>query len=347
MTDDQHDAGVVACGNSDCRVTENGRCVEGFEEFDACPHYVRDALNESEDGHVDEDEKRDAGVKSVRLAPADALTPSQASELLRASDARVIAILGPQKSGKTSLVASLYDLFQAGPVVGIGFSRSRTLHAFERTCHDARSASRRGEPHMYRTNRGEVRFFHLEVAGGAAGHGLSLVVGDRSGEEYQEAAADASIALAFVEVVRADSLTVLVDGERLLDTGARHNLRNEIILMLQALRDGDALRTGSRMAFVLTKLDAVLGSPCAKRAVSDFDHLLDHVRVLFGDVLSMIEPFKIAASPKTDASMRGTGVSDLLSFWLQSAAMPAACAGPSRSFERAFARMIQLEEPTE
>ena len=172
-------------------------------------------------------------------------------------------------------------------------------------------------------------------------------MGDRSGEEYQEAATDASIALGFLEVIRADSLTVLVDGERLLETGARHNLRSEIILMLQALRDGDALRTGSRIAFVLTKLDAVLDSPYAERAVSDFDHLLDHIRVLFGDVLSTIEPFKIAASPKTDASMRGTGVPDLLSFWLHPAAMPALCAPPIPSFERAFARMIPLEELTE
>ena len=346
MSADQDDSGVVVCGNSDCRVAENGRCVEGFE-LDACPHYVRDALDQSEGGVVAQNEQGKGGIESVPLASADALTPSQASELLRTREARVIAIFGPLESGKTSLIASLYDLFQAGPVVGIEFARSRTLHAFERTCHDARSASRRGEPHMYRTNRGEVRFFHLEVGGGAVGDGLSLIVGDRSGEEYQEAAANTSSALTFLEVVRADSLTVLVDGERLLDTGARHNLRGEIILMLQSLRDGDAMRTGSRMAFVLTKLDAVLGSPYAERAASDFDHLVGHIRTLFGDIFSAIEPFKIAASPKSDASMRGKGVPDLLSFWLQPAAMPAPCVQPSPSFERAFARMIPLEELTE
>ena len=346
MTDDRVDGEVAVCGNGDCRVAENGRCVEGFE-LDACPHYVRDALDKSEGEEVAEAEHGETEIKSVRLAAADALAPTQASKLLRAGETRVIAILGPLESGKTSLIASLYDLFQSGPVVGIEFSRSRTLHAFERACHDARSASRRGKPHMYRTSRGEVRFLHLEVGGGAAGDRLSLVMGDRSGEEYQEAAADASIALGFLEIVRADSVTVLVDGERLLDTGARHNLRSEIILMLQALHDGDALRTGSRMAIVLTKLDAVVGSPYAQRAVSDFDYLVSHTRMLFGEFFSAIEPFKIAASPKTDASMRGKGVSDLLSFWLQPFAVPTPCARSVPSFERAFARVIPLEELTE
>ena len=42
--------------------------------------------------------------------------------------------------------------------------------------------------------------------------------------------------------------------------GARHNVRSEIVLMLQALHDGDALRVGSRLALVLTKLDAVQDS---------------------------------------------------------------------------------------
>ena len=345
MTDSHEARGVAVCGNADCRVAENGRCVEGFV-LGACPHYVRDALDRIE-GVVADTEQVDAGLESVRLAAADALTPSQASELLRAGDARVIAILGPLESGKTSLIASIYDLFQAGSIEGIKFSRSRTLHALERVCHDARSVSRRDEPHMYRTHRGEVRFFHLEIGGGAAGERLSLVMGDRSGEEYQEAAAEASMALAFLEVVRADSLTVLVDGERLLDTGARHNLRSEIILMLQALRDGDALRIGSRMAFVLTKLDAVLGSPYAERAVSDFDQLLDQIRELFGDALSMIESFKIAASPKTDTLKRGTGVPDLLYFWLKPAAMPDSAAQTNPSLERAFARMIPLKELAE
>ena len=337
----------MECGNLDCRVSQNGRCVEGFE-LALCPHYVR--INRVEDeasGTADDQSDRDAA--SVRLAASEALTAAQASALLRRGDARVISILGPLESGKTSLIASVYDLFQEGPVNGMSFSRSRTLHAFERTCHDVRAASRRGAPHMYRTPRGAVRFFDLQiclVCGDDIGDGISLIMSDRSGEEYREATADASMFRGFPEIVGADSFTVLVDGERLLDTGERHNVSSEVILTMQALRDGDALRSGSRVALVLTKIDVVKGSCVAQRAINDFDRLRSRLCVLFGDVLSTIEPLKIAASPMPNTLKRGTGVPDLLSFWLKPADLPTLSGRPSLSSERAFARMVPLVEVT-
>ena len=257
---------MIECRNTDCRVSKNGRCVEGFE-LAVCPHYIPTERVDSERATTGDD-RSDRSAESIRLAASDALTAEQASELLRAGDARVISIIGPLESGKTSLIAGVYDLFQEGPVNEMGFSRSRTLHAFERTCHDVRSASRRGVPHMYRTPRGTVRFFDLEVCmacGGVNGDGISLIVGDRSGEEYRDATADAAVFRGFPEIMGADSFSVLVDGERLLETGERHNVSNEVILTLQALRDGDALRAGSRVALVLTKLDIVRGSCLAQR----------------------------------------------------------------------------------
>ena len=91
---------------------------------------------------------------------------------------------------------------------------------------------------MSRTPRGEVRFYHLEIGKRATTENISLLLGDRAGEEYRELADDPSRAVSLAELARADSLTVLVDGERLLDAGARHNLHSEIILMLQGLRAG-------------------------------------------------------------------------------------------------------------
>ena len=75
----------------------------------------------------------------------------------------------------------------------IEFSRSRTLHAFESRLPRTRVRRRDGsEPDMNRTPLGGVRFYHLEIGGGAAGDGLALIMGDRSGEEYREIADDAS-----------------------------------------------------------------------------------------------------------------------------------------------------------
>ena len=170
------------------------------------------------------------------------------------------------------------------------------------------------------------------------------MLGDRAGEEYRELADDPSLATTLKELGRADSLTVLVDGERLIDSGRRHNLRSEIILMLQGLRDGASMRAGLPLALVLTKLDAVQASPNAERAGRDFDALLSELRRLFGDVLSEVREFQIAASPKVDTVPRGTGVPELVSFWVGSAALPIMTELTSPSLERAFARLKPLDE---
>lgn len=337
MADDDDDG--VVCANPDCQVAEDGKCVEGFE-LNACPHYghLSDAVDDEE---IESSEVNGA----VGLPGADTLTPEQVARLLRAGETRIIAIIGPSDAGKTSLIASLYDLFQEGSVAGIDFARSRSLHAFEHACHDARAASRRGVPHINRTPRGEVRFYHLDVGGGTAGDVLALALGDRAGEEYRGAADDTTVVAAFPEVRRADSLTLLVDGKRLLDAGARHNLRHEITMILQALIDGGGVKTGQRIALVLTKIDAVQASPESERAEADFRALYANLERLFGAVFPSIEAFRIAASPKANVVPRGTGIPDLLTFWLQAANAPPTSPSSLPAFARAFARLRPVDEP--
>lgn len=330
----------IICANPDCRVAETRRCVEGLA-LDVCHHYGVETEARDDEAPV-EDER----VKSVTLPSGGALTPAEAAGVLRWGPARVVAVLGPSDSGKTSLIASLYDLFQEGAVDGIEFSRSRTLHAFEHTCHDARALSRRGVPHTNRTPRGEVSFYHLEVGGGAAGEQLVLLIGDRAGEEYREAADDVTGVSRFSEVMRADTLTVLVNGERLLG-GGRHNLRSDIMMMLQGLRDGGGLRQGGRLALVLTKLDAVQAAAEAARALRDFELLLQDLQRLFGDVLTLIMPFQVAASPKNDTVPRGTGVGPLLSFWLGQVDAPTTVVRRRPAHARMFARLQAVEESRE
>lgn len=328
----------VICANPDCRIAETGKCVEGIETG-KCPHFGHAPADVSS-----ADSENSETSEGVRLPGADTLGIVDAAGLLRAGDTRIIAVIGPSDAGKTSLIASLYDLFQEGPVSEIEYARSHTLHAFELACHDARAASRRNVPHINRTPRGEVRFYHLDLGGGPAGNSITLALADRAGEEYRSAADDASIVTSFPEVHRADSLTVLVDGERLLDTGARHNLRSEITMMLQALVDGGAVQTGQRLALVLTKMDLVQASPNQVRAEGDFAGLHANVERLFGQIFSIIQAFKVAASPKSDAVQRGTGVSDLLAFWLQPAAPLPTSSSARPMFTRTFARLRPFDE---
>ncbi|WP_324742440.1 TRAFAC clade GTPase domain-containing protein [Pseudomonas veronii] len=342
MAAEDEDIETIVCANPECRVAETGRCVEGLE-LDACPHYGEEPEYDEAEGEELEEEDLD---QSITLPSAETLSPEDASEILRRGESRVIAVLGPSDSGKTSLIASLYDLFQEGPVAGVEFARSLSLHAFEHACHDARAASRRSVPHMNRTPIGEVNFYHLEIAGVADRKNLVLLLGDRAGEEYRAAADDVSVVAGFMEISRADILTVLVDGERLLD-GGRHNLKSDIIMMLQGLHEGGALRPHSRLALILTKYDAVIASDHAERAFNDFNLLLGDIKLFFGNTLAEVESFQLAASPKSNAVSRGTGVSELLTFWLKPIASPRALTSGRPEFGRAFARLMPLDEPVE
>lgn len=302
---------VIVCANPDCRVGETGKCVEGLT-LDKCPRY----------GHA----PASTGVKfgaspqeseGLALPSGDKLTVSDAAEVLRRRACQVIAILGGRDAGKTSLVASLYGLFQDGPVSEFSFAGSSTLTAFEVACHDARAVSQRTEPHVERTPRGQLGIYHLTLHHEASGGLSELLVADRAGEEYLEVADDATACRGFSEILRADVLTLLVDGRRLLDTTARHNLRAELLMMLQALRDGGALHPRQRLAVALTKLDVWQDHPDAGRAAQDFLRLVDSAKSLVSRAVASIKAFRLAALPASDALARGHGVPELLGYWME------------------------------
>lgn len=331
---------TIICANQACRVAETGKCIEGLE-LGACPHYGQSIEIDDDEN---EDESESEVSQSVALQSGAALSSGDAGVMLRRGDSRVIAIIGPRETGKTSLIAGLYDLFQMGEVDGVCFAGSHTLPAFEMACHDARDASRRGVPHMERTRRGEVLFYHLDLCEGDANERVALLLADRSGEEYSDVGDDINAAANLDEIRRADVITILIDGARLLDVGLRHNIKNDVIMILQGLIDADVLRPSQRFALVLTKFDLIRASPNAARAESDFVALHDQLLVTFPHIFADIRLFRIAASPKTDAKMRGQGVDAVLRFWLEPRPQTQSTQTPRPVFSRMFARVAPLEE---
>lgn len=308
------------CTNEDCSVAVDGKCVEGYA-LGECPHITRISVEdivEAEEPEVTRNE-----VQVISLSLGDALDRVEAASLQRRRISRVIGIVGPNEAGKTSLVASVYDLLQDGPIAGVGFAGSSTLIGFEKVCHDARVASRRDAPHMERTSRGaDATFFHLDLRP-AGGEVVSLFIGDRSGEDYLAAADDLSRAEDFFELRRADVVTLLVNGEHLASSEHRHEVKAVTPQIVDALVEAGSFRRGCRLAVVLTKQDSVLASPHADRVQREFDAIVDAIVQSHGGYLGDIEPFIVAASPKDPARVkRGDGVDQLLLFWLRAAALP-------------------------
>ena len=327
---------VIQCSNPDCKIAETGKCVEGLDP-NACGNYGK-PLRLVVEGSQD----LSTGPEMVALPGADRLNPAEVRTLLRQNISRVIALVGPHDAGKTSLIASLYDQLQVGPLGTYFFRGSRTLHAFEQACHDARAASLRGTPHSERSKRGEVRFYHLGLVNQQISLPFNLILGDRAGEEYREVGDDVAAAADFIEVARADVITVLIDGQRLASNAQRHNVRNELLLIVQALVDSDLLATRNHLAIVLTKLDAVRSSTNEARVDRDLVEDVEKVRGIFSTHLGSIEVFRVAASPKEPGIQRGTGVAELLAFWLAEGQTVKSDAVISNRHPRVIARLAEV-----
>jgi len=327
---------TVQCDNPDCKVAEDGRCIEG-QDLSACTHYGKALVI------VDRPKWTSATKPSpgVRLPGSEALARSEAQALLRNQPCNVIALVGPFDSGKTSLIAGAYDLFQRGPVGGLTFAGSSTLHSFERACHDTRRASKLKKPKMERTQTGDATYFHLDLVASGCHDKRAALLANRSGEDYMDAQSDPTLSNGYVELHRADVITVLADGERLLDLGLRHQVRDDICLTLRAFQETGATRPWQRLAVVLTKLDAVLKEEAkTERAMQFFEGIVQDVRDQFSEHFIEIRPFLVAASPQSAKAARGTGMVDLLRYWmtepacLQPAKVPAVIPIAARSFGR-------------
>lgn len=328
----------LTCNNADCDFASDGKCVEGYE-IEECPHAAGLSLED-----IPEAEESDVPLTPVEptiaLASGEALDRDNASNLQRRNVSRSIGLIGPNDSGKTSLIAGVYDLLQEGLLPGAAFAGSSTLIGFEKVCHLARVVSRRAIPHTERTSRGaDATFFHLDLHQENIGL-TSVFISDRSGEDYLAVNDQVSQADQFFEVRRADCITLLINGAQLADPRQRHEVKAATPQIVYALVEARAIRKDCRLAIVLTKKDSVVISQYPDRVQKDFDELVDSIIKTHAAHLGEVKSFVIAASPKDcDKVARGEGVADLVLYWLRPN-NPAVAMGDGAPI--GFERMIDL-----
>lgn len=332
----------VLCRNPDCDYADSKKCIDGLG-----PSAHPDSKADEADPDEFQVESTDAQTDFVEsLWTGERLNCAEASDVLRLEESRVLAIIGPTKSGKTSLICSVYELLQKEVRSDFHFAGSRTLFAFERACHNSRAESLRHEPVMEHTEHNPlpfgVSFYHLRLAD-KAGRLVSILFADRTGEDYKAACDDPSVSDDFVEIQRADSVTILVNGELVIDNGQRHNVRSSTELILQGLRDGGVLSGRQKLLIVLTKQDKIEAEQhhSKDKAYEFFDTLVKSIQHLYCDNFVSIEPFRVAASPKNTLLSYGHGVPELMSIWYQSIPVVPAVSIPPVKATREMGRISE------
>lgn len=331
------------CSNPDCSIAAGGQCVEGLPA-DKCPHFGK-SIADLNGVLAQTPPAPPATFDGIQLSPSTKLNSRSANSVLSKRNTKLIAIVGPRSSGKTSLIAGLYEMFQRGAVGRFTFCGSETLHAFERSCHDARSSSRRQAPDMERTSRNDLGFYHLDIMTEGEMEVVSLLLSDRAGEEYQDASDDVSNANSFSEIRCCSAILLLIDAARLLDAGMRHNLRNDVQMIVQALVDARSINRSIHLNLVLTKDDLVQGANVEARVNDDFHQLVESMTNLFSKHFAGISVFRVAASPASNAIERGAGLESLLGS-IVIATEPAEINIPDLSSGRIFSRLTSDEVAT-
>jgi Double-GTPase 2 len=297
----------VQCANPACKIRQDGKCVEGLP-FEKCPDFGKPLVVQPSVSSVHAD------GHGIVLALGDLLNSEEASQVLRRGESRVIAVVAPKEAGKTTLISSVLELFQRGPVGSFRFCGSRTLYAFERACFPSRGVSRNEIPKTERTLLTEAKFYHtvLRKPGEPL---LDLLIADRNGEDYGSAPDETSVVQGFLEIRRADTITFIVDGRQLVNPVTRNSVGSDVLAIVQALVDGGAIEGRPRAALVLTKLDEVARSADPQRVKRDFDRFEAKFREHYERNFGQIKSFKVAACPSDTSLPVGHGVPELLAYW--------------------------------
>ncbi|MBM9514279.1 TRAFAC clade GTPase domain-containing protein [Desulfogranum marinum] len=338
----------LTCPNPDCRVAETGKCVEGFPVKE-CPHQqkivsienhpVADVNNE-ESQQEPTPASRSTSLTETSVASGEILSIGEATDILRKRSTRVLTVIGPNKSGKTTLGISLYDFFQHASFDRWSFNGSMTLPAFEKRCHHARSQCGGSSPETQRTSRSEgLGFLHLALHSHDSGR-IDLLISDRSGEFYTAIADNLEDCESLHEVSRADHVIFLVDGEKLA-SDERHGVINDVRMIIATLMEEEKIGVNQRVGIILTKYDIVFLSKFKERVDRDFENLVNQVEENYGGSLAEIKSFKIAARSELDTFEPCYGVLDILEQTLRRQHIVKHIAPSVSEFSRSF---LQLQE---
>lgn len=321
---------AFACKTPGCKVAETGKCIEGFK-VDECPHVV---IVEDVVDNALPTTSESSGRNEISIHSGLFLNVEEATDVLRSGQSRVLTIIGPSDSGKTTFSLSIYDAFLHGYFDQWNFSGSLTLPGFESRSYYSRAASGQASADTPRSLFSEgLGFLHLLLHDGS--ERINLLISERSGEHYERVANNVEDAAELYEVRRADYILLFVDGGKLASDNERHGVKTDFIFIVKSLVDSKVINKNHRIAIVLTKMDVVLKHPQHERALRDFNDLVVKLRKLFLDGQDIIE-FRIASRSADLDTPHRLGVAELLRHCLQlkplEKSVPSSVPHPDRYF---------------
>lgn len=256
----------------------------------------------------------------IRLPSGTVLTETQALALASDRSVRIIVLAGTIGCGKTTLLTSLYELFQSGPVKNIQFAGCDTFTAFEQRCHLSRTESEKESADTLRTGFEDLspEYLHLKIQNGESetDH-IDFLFTDVSGEVFEHARNSTDDCKQLTFLRRASHFIVFLDCEKALIAEKKWGMVQEVKSLFQSCLDSSMLENTCFVTVVWSKCDFFEATK-DKLAVATFvKEVEDELKTSFGDRIPNIKFHRTAARPTRFPNLKmGYGVRDLLADWI-------------------------------
>ena len=252
-----------------------------------------------------------------QINSGEALNSSDIYRIAAKESTRMIVLVGPVASGKTTMETSLYQLFQNSPVNDFCFAGSYSLQGFEQRAFYTRIKSKGNEPTTQRTSLEDNQaFLHIRLWNRNNNVISNLILADISGEAFTNHIGqvdEAKISFPFIE--RADYVVGIIDGEKLCNKKTRNSIVSEMIEMIRTFWDAELITDGCVLQIVFSKFDIF-------SKVENHNLILEKIKqqivARLSELFMDIEYYNVAAMPSTiDEFSVGDGLEDLLQGWVR------------------------------
>jgi hypothetical protein len=257
------------------------------------------------------------GQASVDLFAGYEISGAETEDITLRWPTQLIVLAGAEGSGKTTMLAALYEHLGRGSFAGFDFAGSRSLLGFEKICHANRVKSGGTRPTTERTiPSDEAAFYHLalrETAGERRRR--QVLLSALSGELYRWARNSREECEKLTFLHRANAIVVLVDGKKLASLVDRNNAHADAAGILDAFLDAKMVPPGCQVEFVFSKLDDV-------RAAGDVSlgflkQTQEKLETKFRPHVPQLAFREVAArpGPTNDEEEFTSGIADALATW--------------------------------
>lgn len=271
-----------------------------------------DSTEELENNFVEDE----TGSNDYKLSSGDALNEKELYLLTAKKDTRIIYVLGPAGSGKTTFETMLYASFLKKMNEDLAFAGSETLLGFEERLNYLRVISGNSNAKMERTYLKEERcFLQLDLLKKQKNENCSIVFSDISGEIFDRCSANkANLEEDLKNLDLAQNIVLFMDGVALLDKARRHEVVSKIRSFLLTLKSSKLYRKYCNIDIVISKNDIIYENSneeglYIENIYNKFEDLQKNFKISFFRI-EALNGFKLKDSTKSISLI------ELLKYWL-------------------------------